>query len=162
MGVASVLVNNDEVFMLRALELAQQARDRQEVPVGAVIVINDEIVGEGFNQPIAGHDASAHAEIVAIRAAGQRMGNYRLVDATLYVTIEPCMMCVGAMLHSRIKKLVIGAREPKAGAVISHELLNKNWQNHTIEVVEGILADQCGRLMSSFFKSKREQQVKPI
>lgn len=159
MGVAQTLVNQDEQFMREALALGVKARAIGEVPVGAIVVVDGAIVGEGFNQPIQSNDASAHAEIVALRNAGNHLSNYRLVDATLYVTIEPCMMCAGALLHSRIARLVYGAQEPKAGAIASHTLLGAAWQNHQIEVMGGVLAAECSAMMSDFFKSRRKQVV---
>ncbi|KZZ02050.1 tRNA-specific adenosine deaminase, partial [Oleiphilus sp. HI0073] len=111
--------HSDEYFMQQALRLAERAAEHQEVPVGAVVVLDGEIVGEGCNAPIGSCDPTAHAEVLAIREACQRVGNYRLPEATLYVTIEPCTMCCGAIVHSRIRRLVFGAREPKAGAVLS-------------------------------------------
>ena len=160
MGVAqdqSVQSELDERYMRRALELAIEARSLGEVPVGAVIVQNDGIIGEGFNQPIQSNDPSAHAEIVALRRAGESLKNYRIVDSTLYVTIEPCMMCVGAMVHSRVARLVYGADEPKAGAVMTRGLLGADWQNHQIEIESGVLASECSTLMSDFFRLRRER-----
>ena len=145
-----------EKWMRRALELAQLAQEQDEVPVGAVVVLNGEIIGEGYNQPLTAHDPSAHAEIVAIRAAAQHQQNYRLPESTLYVTIEPCTMCVGAMIHARIKDVVFGAREPRAGALLSQlELQNCDFYNHSINVTEAILAEECSELIKSFFKAKR-------
>ena len=136
--------------------LAQQAASNNEVPVGALIVLNNQIVGEGHNQPIMSHDATAHAEIVAIRAACAELHNYRIPGSTLYVTIEPCTMCVGAMIHARIDTVVFGAREPKAGALVSNLQLHENdIYNHKMNVVEGILAEECSGIISSFFRNKR-------
>lgn len=145
-----------EYFMRRALELAKQGEVLGEVPVGAVIVKNDEIIGEGFNQPISSHDPTAHAEVVALRDAASRIENYRLVDCTLYVTIEPCTMCAGSLIHARIKRLVFGATEPKSGVVGSNDnaLLLPHF-NHSIEVVSGVLAHECSAIMSNFFASRR-------
>ena len=150
-----MLLSQDEGFMHRALSLAQQAGAQEEVPVGAVVVRHGEIVGEGFNQPISGVDPSAHAEIVALRSAADALGNYRLVDSVVYVTIEPCMMCAGALVHARIGRLVFGAREYKAGAILTHPLINQPWQNHRIAVKGGVLESQCAELMSNFFKRRR-------
>ena len=152
------LAVHDEMWMQRAIELAQVAAANDEVPVGAIVVANDtqEVLGEGFNQPISGADPSAHAEVIALRAAAKQRQNYRLVGTTLYVTIEPCMMCAGAMLHARIDRLVFGAAEPKAGAVVSHALLGTDWQNHKVAVTGGVLSEVCAELMSSFFASKRK------
>jgi tRNA(adenine34) deaminase len=142
--------------MRRALELAAQAAVVAEVPVGAVVVLDDRIIGEGFNQPIASHDPTAHAEVVALRAAAQAIGNYRLTGATLYVTVEPCLMCVGAMIHARIGSVVFGATEPKAGALQSmtnaHEL---SGLNHRLTVIGGVLAEDSRRLLQSFFQTRR-------
>jgi tRNA(adenine34) deaminase len=142
--------------MRRALELAGDAAAAGEVPVGAVVVVDGAIVGEGFNQPIGAHDPTAHAEIVALRAAALALGNYRLTGATLYVTVEPCLMCVGALIHSRIGLLVYGAPEPKAGAIESmtsaHEL---EGLNHRLTVVGRILADESRALLQQFFRERR-------
>ena len=145
-----------ETFMRAALECARQAADAGEVPVGAVVVHEGRVVGEGFNQPIAAHDPTAHAEIVALRAAAAAVANYRLTDATMYVTVEPCLMCVGAMIHARIGLVVFGALEPKAGALHSmtnaHELAGLN---HRLSVVGGVLADESRDLLQGFFQSRR-------
>jgi len=139
--------------------LAQQAAAMGEVPVGAVLILDDDLIGQGSNQPIGSHDPTAHAEIVALRNAALAIENYRLPETTLYVTIEPCTMCVGAMIHARIKRVVFGALEPKAGAVCSqfHLLDGPNF-NHTIEYRQGVLADECGRLISDFFQQRRERR----
>lgn len=142
--------------MQQALALARQAAEEGEVPVGAVVVLAGEVIGRGFNRPIGQCDASAHAEINALRDAGQRLGNYRLPDATLFVTIEPCTMCVGAMVHARIGRLVYGAPEPKAGAVSSQaQLLQADYWNHRVAVTGGVLADEASALMREFFASRR-------
>jgi tRNA(adenine34) deaminase len=147
-----------DTFMRAALDEARKAFDAGEVPVGAVVVLDSRIVGRGFNQPIGGRDPTAHAEIVALRAAGLELGNYRLGGTTLYVTIEPCLMCVGAMVHARVGTLVFGAPEPKAGAVVSscraHELPSLN---HRIEVVGGVLEEDCRAVIQEFFKTRRGQ-----
>ena len=149
-------MDTDEQFMGRALALAGEARRRGEVPVGAVVVLDGTPIGEGFNQPIGSHDPTAHAEMVALRAAGQRAGNYRLAGATLYVTIEPCQMCVGAMVHARIARLVYGTREPKAGAIESAIRAHEHpWLNHRMETAGGVLEDECRALIRSFFEEKR-------
>lgn len=146
----------DEDFMRLALELARRAQDHGEVPVGAVVVKDGEIIGQGFNSPISHNDPSAHAEIVALRAAGTALNNYRLTDCTLYVTIEPCVMCAGAIMHARIKRLVYGAADPKTGACGSVvNLFNEQKLNHHASVQAGILSQECGNLLSSFFISKR-------
>ena len=145
-------------LMRHALNLAGKAQDANEVPVGAVVELNGEIIGEGFNQPITAHDPSAHAEIVALRAAAKHAGNYRLPGATLYVTIEPCTMCVGAMIHARIDKVVFGAREPKAGALVSNlQLHEATIYNHRLMIKEGVMAEACGALMSEFFQGRRNR-----
>ena len=142
--------------MRAALELAAEAGRRGEVPVGAVVVVDDAIVGEGFNQPIATHDPTAHAEIVAMRDAGRRVSNYRLSGATLYVTIEPCQMCVGAMVHARIARLVFGAREPKAGAIESAMRAHEHPSlNHRMIAVGGVLEEECRALIHTFFEERR-------
>jgi tRNA(adenine34) deaminase len=148
--------NRDEYWMRRALALAEQGRQSGEVPVGAILVLNDEVVGEGFNAPITRHDPTAHAEITVMRAAAEKIGNYRLVDTTLYVTLEPCSMCAGAMVHARIKRLVYGAQEPRAGAVVSKmNALNQEFLNHQVEHVGGLLAQECGEILSRFFRERR-------
>jgi len=147
---------NDAHFMARALELARAAEAAGEVPVGAVIVKDGQIVGEGYNRPISTADPTAHAEIVALRAAAQALDSYRLLDTTLYVTLEPCAMCAGAMVHARVKRLVFAARDPRAGAagsvfnVVSHPALN-----HSIDCEEGVLADECVAVLRQFFKARR-------
>jgi len=124
--------------------------------VGAVVVAGDRIVGEGWNQPISLSDPTAHAEIIALRQAANELNNYRLVDCTLYVTIEPCTMCAGALVHARVKRLVFGALEARAGAVVSSaEVLNNPNLNHKVEVVSGVLAEECGELVRSYFQLKR-------
>lgn len=145
-------------FMRTALEQAQEARRAGEVPVGAVVVLDGEVVGRGFNQPIATCDPTAHAEIAAMRDAARRIGNYRLTGATLYVTVEPCMMCVGAMAHARIGTLVYGAPEPKAGAVASTQRAHEHPAlNHRVEVVGGVLEDECRAAMQEFFQERRSR-----
>jgi tRNA(adenine34) deaminase len=142
--------------MSQALELARRAQKVDEVPVGAVIVLDNELVGSGFNQPISAHDPTAHAEIIALRDAARRIGNYRLPGTTLYVTLEPCMMCAGAMVHSRVKRLVYGARDPKTG-VIDSDLgaFDQTVVNHKISTTGGVMAKECGALLSDFFRMKR-------
>ena len=143
-------------FMQAALELALEARRLGEVPVGAVVVRDGEILGRGFNQPISTHDPTAHAEIVALRAAAGRLGNYRLTGAALYVTIEPCQMCVGAMVHARIARLIYGAREPKAGAIESAMRAHEHPSlNHRLEAIGGVLEADCRALMQAFFSERR-------
>ncbi|NJD31510.1 MAG: tRNA adenosine(34) deaminase TadA [Gammaproteobacteria bacterium] len=146
----------DEKFMRRALELAREAEAAGEVPVGAVIVKDGEIVAEGWNRPISTNDPSAHAEMVALRAAGVALGTYRLLDTTLYVTLEPCPMCAGAMVHARVKRLVYGATDPRAGAsgtvfnITQHPALN-----HRLECAGGVLAEECGTMLRDFFAARR-------
>jgi tRNA(adenine34) deaminase len=144
--------------MQHALKAAQHALTIDEVPVGAVIVKNDELISSANNMPIKHHDPSAHAEIVALRSAAQKLQNYRLVDTTIYVTLEPCMMCAGAMLHARVKRLVFGASDPKTGVAGGRF----NWladakHTHKIEIVGGILQQDCSALLKSFFQQKRAQ-----
>lgn len=142
--------------MTRALELARQARDRGEVPVGAIVVHEGAVIGEGFNQPISLADPSAHAEMQAIRMAARRLDNYRLLDATLYVTLEPCAMCAGAMVHARIKRLVYGAADPKTGATGSvFNLVQTERLNHRLEVEGGVMKKECGELLKDFFRKRR-------
>lgn len=144
-------------WMREALALAHQAGSNNEVPVGAIVVHGDEVIGKGFNQPIGSCDPSAHAEIVALRAASQFKQNYRLPGTTLYVTIEPCTMCLGALIHARVDCVVFGAAEPRAGAVVSHRALDGMQHfNHRLSFVEGVLAEECSELLSSFFKAKRQ------
>jgi tRNA(adenine34) deaminase len=139
-----------------ALDQARRARDAGEVPIGAVIAVADEIVGRGFNQPVSSGDPTAHAEIVAIRDAARRLGNYRLVGATLCVTIEPCLMCVGASVHARVATLVYGAAEPKSGAVSSTVRGGDlPGHNHRFEVVSGIREEECRSLLQTFFRLRR-------
>ncbi|CAI8153771.1 tRNA adenosine(34) deaminase TadA [Pseudidiomarina mangrovi] len=145
-----------DIFMQRALQLAAQAEQQDEVPVGAVLVLNGAIIGEGFNQVITLNDPSAHAEAMAIRAAGQALQNYRLVDTTLYVTLEPCAMCAGLITHARVKTLVFGAADPRTGATGSAiEVVNHPSMNHKIEVISGVMADECGELLRQFFRRRR-------
>lgn len=148
--------SNDEVFMQAALDLARQAAAVDEVPVGAVVVVDGKIVGRGYNQPIIRHDPTAHAEVMALRDAAQRLGNYRLPDSTLYVTLEPCVMCSGAIMHARVGRVVFGARDPKTGAAGSVvNLYEEAKLNHHAEIEGGVLADECAALLSSFFAARR-------
>ncbi len=145
--------------MRYALALAERAAEAGEVPVGAVVVLDGEVIGEGWNRPISGHDPTAHAEIMALRAAARAVANYRLVDAQLYVTIEPCTMCAGALVHARIRRLVFGAQEPKAGAVISNaRVFDQPWLNHRIDYCGGVLADACSARIGAFFRQRRAQK----
>ncbi len=145
--------------MRRALELAQAGERLGEVPVGAVVVANGRIIGEGFNAPISQHDATAHAEVQALRQAGAMLGNYRLEDATLYVTLEPCTMCVGALVHARIARVVFAATEPKAGSLVSaRRQLDNGYYNHVFAFEGGLLADEASALLSDFFRRRRAEQ----
>ncbi len=148
----------DEHFMREALALAEEAAALGEVPVGAVVVREGQIIGRGFNRPISSNDPTTHAEIVALRDAALHLKNYRLVDCELYVTLEPCMMCVGAMFHSRLKRVVFGAMEPKTGVVGS--VLNLPAEarlNHHAQFVGGVLAEECGALLKTFFAARRRR-----
>jgi tRNA(adenine34) deaminase len=149
---------SDELFMEAALRAAQRALEAGEVPVGAVVVCQGEIIAEGWNRNLTGNDPTAHAEIVALRAAGVIVGNHRLGDCELFATIEPCAMCAGALVHSRIKRLVYGADDPKAGAVHSvMQVLNHLKLNHRMDVVGGILAGRCAEVLQAFFRERRER-----
>ena len=151
-----MLSTSDETYMREALMLAATAAQHGEVPVGAVVVRGGEIIGRGFNQPISAHDPTSHAEIVALRNAAQAAQNYRLPDCTLYVTLEPCAMCVGALLHARLARVVWGAPEPKSGACGSViNLAAETRLNHHTEFVGGVLAGECGDILKAFFKSRR-------
>jgi len=146
----------DHYWMQRAIQLAEKATSQDEVPVGAILVADDQLIGEGYNCPITQHDPSAHAEMIALRMAANHIQNYRLVNTTLYVTLEPCVMCAGAMVHARIKRLIFGAFDPKAGAITSMtNLLDLPFLNHRITYEGGLLAAQCGGLLSNFFREKR-------
>lgn len=149
----------DEYWMRHALFLSNNAQQQGEIPVGAVLVKDNLIIGEGWNQSISLHDPSAHAEMMAIREAGKSLENYRLVGSSLYVTLEPCSMCAGLLIHSRIHRLVFGAADFKTGAVGSLlDLLGDPRMNHHVEVISGVLAQQCGEKLSAFFKMRREQK----
>lgn len=151
--------NTDQYFMQQAFTLAQQAEQYNEIPVGAVVVHQGKVIGEGFNQSIMLNDPSAHAEMLAIRQAGKYLNNYRLLDCTLYVTLEPCPMCAGLLVHSRIKRLVYASSDLKTGAAGSIFNLVCNEQlNHQVEVTGGIMQDQCSQLLSSFFKRRRTEK----
>ena len=145
--------------MRAALDLARQAQADGEVPVGAVVVRDGEIIGRGYNAPISRHDPSAHAEMMALRDAARHLGNYRLVDCELFVTLEPCLMCAGAIMHARIARLVYGAGDPKTGACGSVvDVFAESRLNHHAEVAGGLLADECGALLSDFFAMRRAEQ----
>ena len=146
----------DIAFMTRAIELAKMAKAAGEVPVGAVIVKNGAIVGEGWNRPISTRDPSAHAEMIAMRAAATTLDNYRLLDTTLYVTLEPCSMCAGAMVHARVKRLVYAATDPRAGAAGSiFNIVQHSALNHRVETHAGLMAQDCASLLRQFFASRR-------
>lgn len=149
---------DDESWMIEALSLAREAGAAGEVPVGAVVVLDGQIIGRGFNQPIGRFDPTAHAEVMALRDAATRLGNYRLPGATLYVTLEPCLMCAGAMMHARVARVVFGANDPKtgvAGSVLN--LFGETRLNHHAEIIGGVLAEECGQLLSSFFAARRRR-----
>ncbi len=149
----------DEYWMRYALQLADNAQQQGEVPVGAVLVKDNQIIGEGWNQSIRLHDPSAHAEMMAIRDAGKNLLNYRLVGSCLYVTLEPCTMCAGLLIHSRIERLVFGASDLKTGAVGSlYDLLGDLRMNHQVEVKGGVMQQECGNKLSLFFKLRRRQK----
>ena len=149
----------DQFWMSVAIELAKQAGESGEVPVGAVLILDNKIIGKGRNQSIELNDPSAHAEIQALREAGSKIGNYRLNGSKIYVTIEPCTMCMGALVHARIEKLIFGAREPKSGAASAvNDILEKNSFNHKFKVIEGVLEDECSQLMRNFFRARRGNQ----
>jgi tRNA(adenine34) deaminase len=153
---APTLSENDKHFMQCALALAHKAQQEGEVPVGAVLVHDGEVIGEGYNQLISLSDPTAHAEIQALRQAATHLGNYRLPGSSLYVTIEPCTMCAGAMVHARIGRLIYGASEPKAGVAASQgHFFEQAFLNHRVEVEGGVLASSCSALISEFFRAKR-------
>lgn len=155
-GLESGTVQEDSHWMRHALLLAQRARDEGEVPVGAVLVRDNQIIGEGWNRPVGSHDPSAHAEIQALRAAGAAAGNYRLTGSTLYVTLEPCVMCAGAIVHARVNRLVFGATDPKAGAVQSvYDVIANPRLNHRVEWTGGVLEAECSQQLRDFFKARR-------
>jgi tRNA(adenine34) deaminase len=142
------MTNSDHVWMERAIQLARRAEAAGEVPIGAVLVLNNELIGEGWNQPITSCDPTSHAEIVALRQAAQKIGNYRLIDTTLYVTLEPCAMCMGALVHARIQRVVFGAANPKP-------------INHIVNYESGVLAAECSALLTDFFRKKRNGISEP-
>ncbi len=149
-------LHTDEHWMRHALALATRAESADEVPIGAVLVLNDEVIGEGWNRPIGSHDPTAHAEVIALRDAAQRLGNYRLSGSTLYVTLEPCLMCAGAIVHARVARLVFGASDPKRGAVKSTcAALQMPGLNHRVQVEGGLLEAECGERLQAFFRARR-------
>lgn len=146
-------------WMQYALKLAERSRDEGEVPVGAVIIKDKKLIAEGWNQPIDRNDATAHAEIMAIRAAGKTLNNYRLPDTTLYVTLEPCTMCVGAIIHARIANVIFGAPDPKTGAAGSAvDVFSAGCHNHQVQVNGGVMKDDCGQILREFFKERRNKK----
>ncbi len=154
--MSNVLPNDDETWMHRALGLALQAEQAGEVPVGAVLVKNGVCIAEGWNCPVSTNDPTAHAEIITLRAGGLVLNNYRLVDTTLYVTLEPCAMCMAAIVHARVRRLVFGAQDPKRGAVCSAlQLTDADFLNHKVEWTGGVLEDKCSQLLRDFFRRKR-------
>lgn len=146
----------DEHYMQRAIELARIAAKNQEVPVGALLVLDHKVIGEGFNHPIQAHDPSAHAEIIALRQGAIQLQNYRIIHSTLYVTLEPCLMCVGAIVHARVRRVVYGASDPKTGAVNSVFKLGETQSlNHQVEYLGGLFAEECGEILRRFFRERR-------
>lgn len=155
--MSDVMQTNDEYWMQQALLLADKAEQQDEVPVGAIIVKDNQLVAEGWNQPVQSHDPSAHAEMQAMRAAGKTLNNYRLVDTTLYVTLEPCSMCVGAMVHARIRRVVFGAFDAKTGACGSAiNLAGDGVHNHKLEISGGVMETECRERLQRFFRRKRK------
>jgi len=155
-GSTELVAGSDEKWMRHALTLAAHAEAEGEVPVGAVIVRDDCIIAEGWNQPVMSHDPTAHAEVMALRSAGVAEKNYRLLDTTLYVTLEPCVMCAGAIIHARVGRVVYGATDPRVGAAGSaFSLLGSDQFNHVVQVEGGILKAECGDLLRRFFKARR-------
>jgi len=156
-AIPELFTTQDHIWMATALDLAKRAADLGEVPVGAILVHDGQIIGEGFNQPITQHDPTAHAEICALRDACQRLQNYRLpLDVTLYVTLEPCTQCVGAMIHGRVARVVFAAEEPRAGSLVSaRQLLDNGFYNHRFSFVGGLMAEESAALLRSFFKARR-------
>lgn len=157
--IQSIDRSRDEYFMTLALEQARLGAERGEVPVGAVLVQDGEVIGRGFNCPIGSHDPSAHAEMVAIRDAACRVQNYRLPGSTLYVTLEPCSMCAGLIVHARVGRVVYGTTEPKAGVAVSQgDFFSQAFLNHRVLIEGGVLADACSQLLREFFRQRRERQ----
>ena len=150
-------VNLDNLWMRQAISEAQKAWDRDEVPVGAVVVQEGKIVGRSFNQPISSCNPVAHAELIALQKAAKKTGNYRLVDCELYVTLEPCTMCAGAIVHSRLRRVIFGALEPKAGALVSqNQILALPYMNYRVTITSKVMEHECSEMLSSFFKCRRE------
>ncbi len=156
-----LLESPDTYWMRYALELAQCAAREGEVPVGAVLIKNNQVIGEGWNRPITECDPSAHAEMQALRDGGKRLGNYRLCDTTLYITLEPCTMCAGAIIHARVGRVVFGAYDPKTGAAGSvFDVLTSDRYNHSVELVGGVLEHECSEMISAFFRVRRGKNVR--
>ena len=161
-GQAQTSNERDAIMMRLAITQAKMAEQAGEVPVGAVLAREDEVLGVGYNQPIGANDPTAHAEIVALRDAALSERNYRLPGTTLYVTLEPCAMCAGALMHARVARLVIGAREPRAGVVRSQlGLLDESFFNHRIDIVEGVMREECSELLKRCFAQRRAEQTGP-
>ena len=153
-------MNIDEEWMQYALQLAKKSEERDEVPVGAIIVYKNKIIGEGWNQPISSHNPTAHAEIIALKEAGEKIGNYRLLESTMYVTLEPCVMCAGAIVHARIAKLVYAVKDDKTGACGSvFNITQADKLNHRVRIEKGILEKECRTLIQDFFKEKRLKKL---
>ena len=153
-------MNNDEKWMALAIKQAVKADTEGEVPVGGVIVKDGQLIAQAHNQPISTNDATAHAEIQLLRAAGKHQKNYRLINTTIYVTLEPCTMCLGAMMHARIARIVFGASDPKTGVCGSHaDLTSESFFNHEMEIIGGVLEKECKELLQSFFKSRRKDNL---
>lgn len=154
--VSPVATDEDARWMRHALALAERAAAQGEVPVGAVLVRDGALLAEGYNRPIIDHDPSGHAEMLALRAGAKALANYRLTGTTLYVTLEPCVMCAGAIIHARVQRLVFGAADPKAGAVHSHyDVIANPRLNHVVQWTGGVMQDECGELLRAFFKARR-------
>ena len=152
--------SNHEKWMLHALKLAERSREEGEVRVGAVIVNDNELVAEGWNQPIDKHDPTAHAEIMAIRAAGKALNNYRLPETTLYVTLEPCTMCAGAIIHARIANVIFGAPDPRTGSAGSAiNIFTGDYHNHQVNVDGGLMREECGQILKDFFRERRKKRA---
>lgn len=154
-----MIENDHNKWMLHALKLAQRSHDEGEVPVGAVLIKDNQLIAEGWNQPINKHDATAHAEIMAIRTAGKVLNNYRLPNTTLYVTLEPCTMCAGAIIHARIANVIFGAPDPRTGSAGSAiDIFSADYHNHQVNVEGGILCDDCGQILKDFFRERRSKR----
>jgi tRNA(adenine34) deaminase len=156
MGIMTHFTDQDVMWMQRAMQWAEHAATQDEVPVGAVLVTDQSVIAEGFNCPISTCDPTAHAEMMVLRQGAKKINNYRLINTTLYVTLEPCLMCLGAMVHARIARLVFGAFDPKVGAVQNiFQMQNNQKLNHRLEYTGGLFKDQCGKILSDFFKNRR-------